>query len=137
MPAQFNKGWEIHAAAYYTAESLGLVEKTHKAIFKEMHENKKRLSSVDELAAFFLRYGVTREKFMKVFNSFTVRNRQAHAKGMGQRYGANSVPTFIINGKYRTSETMAGSKKEMFAVIEDLVESEAQSGKEKQVDKKL
>lgn len=135
MPAQFNKNWEIHAAAYYTAESLGLVEKTHTAIFKEMHEKKKRLDTVDELAAFFLRYGVSRDKFIKVFNSFAVRNRQAHAKGMGQRYGAHSVPTFVINGKYRTNETMAGSKKEMFAVIEELVQVEAEAMKQKQVDK--
>lgn len=135
MPAQFNKSWEIHAAAYYTAESLGLTEKTHMAIFKEMHEKKKKLNTVDELAAFFLNYGVSREKFTKVFNSFAVRNRQAHAKGMGQRYGAHSVPTFVINGKYRTNETMAGSKKDMFAVIEELVEAEAKAGQEKQVDK--
>lgn len=135
MPAQFNKNWEIHAAAFYTAESLGLGEKTHKAIFKEMHEKKKRMSTVDELAAFFLRYEVSREKFMKVFNSFAVRNRQAHAKGMGQRYGAHSVPAFVINGKYRTNETMAGSKKDMFAVIEELVRKEAAT-QEKQVDKK-
>ena len=136
MPAQFNKSWEIHAAAYYTAETLGLIEKMHVAFFKEIHEKKKRLSSVDELAAFFLRYGVSREKFTKVFNSFAVRNRQAHAKGMGQRYGAHSVPAFVINGKYRTNETMAGSKKELFAVIEELVASEAKSAMEKQVDKK-
>jgi thiol:disulfide interchange protein DsbA len=64
---------------------------------------------------------------MKVFNSPSIRNRQAHAKGMVQRYGANSVPTFVINGKFRTNQTMAGTRKDMFAVIEDLVATEAKA----------
>jgi thiol:disulfide interchange protein DsbA len=137
MPAQYNKHWEIHAAAYYTAESLGLLDKMHMAIFKEIHDKGNKLANADQLAALFLRYGVTRDKFMKVFNSFAVRSRQAHAKGMAQRYGAHSVPTFIINGKYRTNETSAGSRKDMFAVIEELVASEAKAQKNNQVgDKK-
>ncbi len=127
MPAQFNKHWEIHAAAYYTAESLGLEDKMHMDFFKEIHDKRNRLENVDQLAAFFLRYGVSRDKFLKVFNSFAVRSRQAHAKGMGQRYGARSVPTIVINGKFRTNETMAGSKKDMFAVIEELVAAEARA----------
>ena len=127
MPAQFNKHWEIHAQAYYTAESLDIVDKIHVDFFKEIHEKRKRLSTADELAAFFLRYGITRDKFLKVFNSFAVRSRMAHAKGMGQRYGAHSVPTFIINGKYRTNVTMAGGEKELFNVIEELVAAEAKA----------
>ena len=125
MPAQFNPQWELHAGAYYTAQALGIIDKTHTDTFKEIHEKRNRLTTVDALAAFYLRYGITRDKFMKVYESPAIRNRKAHAKGMVQRYGANSVPTFIINGKYRTNETMAGSKAEMFAVIEALVAAEA------------
>jgi len=125
MPAQFNKQWELHARAYYAAQALGVVDKTHADFFKEIHDKRKKLATPDELAAFYLRYGVSRDKFMKVFNSPAVRNRQAHAKGMVQRYGAHSVPTFVINGKYRTNESLAGSKKDMFAVIEALVDQEA------------
>jgi len=125
MPAQFNRNWEIHAAAFYTAEILGLVEKTHHALFKEIHTKHKKMATVDDLAAFYVKYGVTREKFMSVFNSFAVRSRKAHAKGMVQRYGAHSVPTFIVNGKYMTNEHMVGSKKELFELIDILVEKES------------
>lgn len=127
MPAQFNKQWELHAAAYYTAQALGVVDKTHADFFKEIHDKRNTLSTPEALAAFYLRYGISKDKFMKVFNSPAIRNRQAHAKGMVQRYGAHSVPTFVINGKFRTNESMAGSKKEMFAVIEELVATEAKS----------
>jgi len=130
IPAQFNKGWDIHAGAYFVAEALGIVDKIHKPIFIERHENSKRherpkLSTVDELAAFFVKYGVSREKFMKIYNSFSVKSKLAHAKGMVQRYGAHSVPVFVVNGKYRTNETMAGNKKDLFAVIEELVAAES------------
>ena len=125
MPAQFNRGWEIHAAAYYTAEILGLVEKTHHDLFNEIHKKHKKMASVDELAAFYIKYGVSREKFMSVFNSFAVRSRVAHAKGMVQRYGVHSVPTFIVNGKYMTNEHLVGTKKELFELINILVEMES------------
>jgi len=135
MPAQLNKGWEIHAGAYFVAEALGIVDKVHEPIFKAIHANRKphskpKLMKVDELAAFFLKFGVSREKFMKIYNSFSTRNKLAHARGMGQRYGARSVPTFIVNGKYRTNETMAGGhKKDMFAVIDKLIADESKAGK--------
>ena len=132
MPAQFNKQWELHAQAYYTAKALGVVDKSHADFFKEIHEKRNRLSTPDALAAFYLRYGVSRDKFMKVFNSPSIRNRAAHAKGMVQRFGAHSVPAFVINGKFRTNETMAGSKKELFAVIEELVATEARAQQAKQ-----
>ncbi len=132
MPAQFNQKWEILAGAYFVAESLDMIDKVHLDIFKEIHDKKNKLDSVDKMAAFFLRYGVTREKYVKVLNSFSVRSRQAHAKGMEQRYGVRSVPTIIINGKYRTSETMAGNKKDMFAVIEELVAMEVKAQQKQQ-----
>ncbi|HEC28418.1 MAG TPA: thiol:disulfide interchange protein DsbA/DsbL [Gammaproteobacteria bacterium] len=124
MPAQFNKNWEIHARAYYAARALGVAEKSHDAFFNEIHQKHKKMLTLDELAAFYLRYGVTREKFVKAYNSFTTGSRLAHAKGMVQRYGARSVPVFIVNGKYRTNETLAGNKQDLFAVIDELAKSE-------------
>jgi len=121
IPAQFNKGWPLHAAAYYTAESLGLLDKMHEAFFIEIHEKHNKLSNVDQLAVFFSKFGVEREKFLKVFNSFAIKNKLAYARAVAKRYGARSVPAFVINGKYRTNETMAGSRDAMFKVIEELV----------------
>ena len=127
IPAQFNKGWAFHAAAYYTAKSLGLEDKMHEAFFSEIHEKNNRLSTIDQLAAFFKKFDVSREKFLKVFNSFAVKSKLAHARAVVKRYSARSVPTFVINGKYRTNSTMAGSREAMFKVIEELVRQEAAS----------
>jgi len=129
IPAQFNKNWEIHAAAFYVADSLGMVNELHDAFFHEIHEKKNPLNTVDLLASFFLRHGVSRQKFLSVYNSFAVRTRMAHAKGMVQRYGVRSVPTFIINGKYRTNVSMAGTEEELFRVINELVLREANKSK--------
>ena len=84
---------------------------------------------MDLLASFFVRHGVSRQKFLSVYNSFAVRTRMAHAKGMVQRYGVRSVPTFIINGKYRTNVSMAGTEEELFRVINELVLREANKSK--------
>jgi len=37
MPAVLNKSWEVHARAYFAAEALGVLDKTHQALFEELH----------------------------------------------------------------------------------------------------
>ncbi len=125
MPAQFNPGWVIHAQAYYTAEALGVTEKLHHKLFEAMHKKKRKLKTVDEIAAVFVENGISREKFDKVFNSFGVKTKLANARGMAQRYGAHSVPTVIINGKYRSDATTAGGTyKDLINVINFLINKE-------------
>lgn len=130
VPAQFNPGWVVHARLYYVAEILGIVDQVHDDAFTEIHQKNNMLETEDKMAAFFLRHGVSREKFLKIYNSPGLRSRLAHGRGMGQRYGAHSVPTLIINGKYRTNSTLAGGTHEqLFKVVNELVEKESRGAK--------
>jgi len=125
IPAQMNPGWVIHAQAYYTAEALGVSDKMHEKFFDAMHNKKRKLKTTDEIAALFVENGISRDKFDKVFNSFGVKTKMANARGMVQRYGATSVPTMIVNGKYRTDATTAGgSHKDLINVIDFLTNKE-------------
>ena len=40
VPAAFGAMWDNYAKAYYTAEAMGLVEKTHDAMFRAIHIDK-------------------------------------------------------------------------------------------------
>ena len=128
LPAQMNPNWVVHAKLFYIAEILGIVDKIHEDAFNEIHQKHNMLNTEDLMAAFFLKHGVSRQKFEKIYNSPGLRSRMAHGKGMGQRYGAHSVPTLIVNGKYRTNATMAGGTHEqLFKVVNELVEKESRS----------
>lgn len=124
IPAMMNAGWEVLARAYYTAELLGVVDKIHMPLFKAIHEQKQRFDDEDSLATFFAAQGVDQKQFRDTYKSFGVASKVNRAKQMTQRYGANGVPTLVINGKYRTSGNEAGSHEGMLRVADQLVAQE-------------
>ena len=47
------------------------------------------------------------------------------AKNLTKRYGIDGVPSMIVNGKYRTSGSLAGGHKGMLQVVDYLIKKEA------------
>jgi thiol:disulfide interchange protein DsbA len=129
IPAALNPNWVLGAQTYYTEQALGILDKTHDKLFDAIHRDHQRLNTPEAMAKFFEKYGVNQEEFMKVFNSFGVRAKLAHARKMVAAYGANSVPTIIINGKYRTDASMAGGAfPDLFKVMDFLIMKESGGG---------
>lgn len=125
IPATLNPGWSIHARAYYTAEVLGVLDKIHEPLFHAIHVQKRKLDNEAALAAFFAAQGVSEEDFRKTFNSFAVETKLRRAAGLVQRYGVSGVPAIIINGKYRTDGSLAGSYENLLQVMDYLIRKES------------
>ncbi len=128
MPAIFRKSWEMHARAYYTAQLLGVSEKLHVPIYNAIHKEGNKLNTKESLRAFFAENGVSTDDFDQTFESFAVEALLRNSIKMQTRYGVRGTPTAIINGKYRTSGSLAGSFKEMIRVIDVLAKREYQAG---------
>ena len=129
IPATFNKLWDMHAQAYITASIMGVAEKTHQAFFDTIHKLKKHLDTPDKIADFYASHGVDRKQFLSVFQSFAVKAKLSRYRSLMESYGAKSVPTIIINGKYRTTATMAGGTHEaLIRVMNYLVAKEGKAG---------
>ncbi len=124
MPAVLGPNWELLARAYYTAEVLGVVDKVHGAIFDRLHKDRKRIRTPADVKAIFTKNGVLESDFDNAFASFAVVTKTNRAKRVRELYGATGVPTLIINGKYRTSATMAGGNRQLLEVVDYLVEQE-------------
>lgn len=104
LPADFQPGWPIYARAFYTAQALGIFEKSNQALFNAIyvtHKVPQRLNSIDELASFYADYGVKAQDFIDTAKSFAIDTKVKRASAMQKAYGIESTPTFIINGKYR------------------------------------
>lgn len=125
LPAILNESWAIHARAYYTAEALGVLEKTHEALFDAIHVKKQRLDTEDALADFYAQYGVDKKQFKSTFESFAVTTKVNRARELTQRYGIDGTPTMVINGKYRTGPGMTGGYDTLIDVVNYLAEQEA------------
>lgn len=124
MPAVFNERWALHAEAYYTAEALGVLDEIHEPLFDAMHRDRRPLGTSEQIMAFFEEHGVKKEDFRKAWGSFAVRTKVRRATVMSQRYGIDGVPAIVINGKYRTSGSLAGNYRNIIKVINTLAEEE-------------
>ena len=120
----FNGLWQIHAQAYYTAERLNLVGKTHRAFFDSIHKERRPLTNQRNIAKFYSEYGVNADRFNEVYNSFGVESKMRLASREVSFYKINSVPMFVVNGKYLLSVGMAGSEANLMEVVRQLAKLE-------------
>lgn len=121
LPVMWNPTNEIHARVFYTADALGVLDEMHTAIFKEMHLNRKPLTSESDIEALFESYGVSSEDFQKTFRSFPVETKLKKAKTLTQRYRIQSVPLLVVNGKYVVTGPGIKNFDDMIAVSEELI----------------
>lgn len=130
MPAVWNPAVEKHAKLFYTVEALagsGVIEDAaavHQAIFDRLHVERRQLAREAAFITFLADFGVSKEAFEKAWSSFEVDTRMRQAKSLNRSYSIASVPTMIVNGKYSTDVTRAGSTADLFAVIDELVATE-------------
>jgi thiol:disulfide interchange protein DsbA len=119
--------WELHARAYYTAELLGVLDKTHEALFDAIHKEKRRLFTEDALAEFYAKYGIDKKLFKETMHSFGVEMKVNRARLLTKRYGIDGVPTLVINGKYRTYASLTNGAAGMLKVTDFLIKKETKA----------
>jgi len=124
LPAILGANWELLAKAYYTAELLGVLDKTHRALFDEIHEKNNKMKDESALRAFFMQHGVTAADFDRTFNSFAVNVKINNSSLMTRRYAITGVPTLIVNGKYSTGPSLTNGNEQVMAVVDYLVAKE-------------
>jgi thiol:disulfide interchange protein DsbA len=124
IPAVFNEQWGKHAKAYFTAEALGIVDKVHDDLFNAI-QNKEELETEEQLQKFFTAHGVKDSDFKEAYNSFMIDAKMRQAPQLAAKYGLTGVPAVVINGKYKTNGTLAGSQEKMIDVINKLIKQES------------
>lgn len=124
VPSVLNSSWMEHARTFFALQAMGELEKVHKPLFNALHLQNRRLNSVDTLAKFVADLGVDEKKFRELYHSFPVDTQVRKNRKIEKQYGHRGVPAVIINGKYRTSGSMAGSNARMIEVIDYLVAKE-------------
>ncbi len=130
VPAAFGSMWDNYAKAYYTAEALGLVDRTHDAMFRAIHIDKtlkgeRGMDTPEQIAAFYSAYGADPKQFTSSMASFAVAAKVNRGKqfilGAFTNGDTPSTPAFIVNGKYRVK---GKNVDDMFRIINQLVVAE-------------
>ncbi len=126
VPAVLNPKWSLHAKAFYTAQILDPKNEKHllDKLFKEVHEKNNNLNSPKTLKKFFTDQGYTATQFNNTFNSMALNAAMSNARTVSGGSQATSVPTIIVNGKYRTSPYMAGGDENLVKIMKMLIQQE-------------
>jgi thiol:disulfide interchange protein DsbA len=124
MPGILGKNWLPHARAFYAAEKIGILDIIHKPLFDAIHKDKRKIIDEKSLRVFFSEHGVSGDEFDQAYNSREVEEEVRAAFTAGQGYALTGVPAIIVNGKYMTSASMAGSFEKIIDVINTLAAKE-------------
>lgn len=126
VPAMLNPSWAADANTYYLAEVLDpkgekdLIVK----IFQAIHEQKRRLRTPSAVNRFFVQLGYSEAQIQEAKTSMLFRTKIKRAQEISASSQAQSVPTLIINGKYRTSPYAAGGEEALMKIIDMLTRRE-------------
>ena len=105
IPATFRADFMQYAKAYYAAEALGLVDKTHRAVYEAIHVKHTIPAEGDrpdeeKIAAFYAGFGVSKDEFLSAMRSFGVNVKVSRATDQMQKSKVPSTPTLVVNGRY-------------------------------------
>ena len=114
---------ETHAKLFYAAEHFknpSIIRDT----FISIHANKRMLTSEKELQPFFASFGISKDQYQSLFNSFSMKNKIRRADLFGLKYEIRGVPAFIVNGKYKVSASREVGTSELLDVVDYLIKLE-------------
>jgi thiol:disulfide interchange protein DsbA len=130
VPAAFSPA-DAYARAYFAAESLGAIGKTHHATFRAIHDAQslpQRNASIDEIAAFYDTIGVDAARLKAAAQSPTIDAKMTAAREFAVRSGVQGTPTLIVNGIYRVQ---AKSLQDMLRIADALIAKERAASKKR------
>lgn len=120
-----NPRWLPHSQAYYASVVLDVEHDFFEPFFNEIHLRKKQLHDQKSISKFAEKLlGIDADLFAKTMNSFEVDMHIRRSMKLAQGAGVRSVPSILVNGKYLTSGSLAGSNQAVIKVINNLIMQE-------------
>jgi len=123
VPAFFGGIWDELGQAFLAADAMGVVERTHDAMFASVHVERS-IRGPDDIVAFYAKQGVDADAFRSTRDSFAVKAAAARTRQQLPRYGINVTPTLIVNGKYRVEAANGVPHARMLDVVDHLIARE-------------
>ena len=128
VPAAFGGYWETYARAFFAAETLGVLEKSHEQMFNAIHVARQLGldATPEQIGKFYEQYGVDATTFANTMKSFGVETKLNRAKQFATRSQIEGTPSIVVNGKYLVNVDQRGYE-HMFNTVEHLA-AQARAG---------
>ncbi|BDT79906.1 thiol:disulfide interchange protein DsbA/DsbL [Polynucleobacter yangtzensis] len=131
VPVAFRDDFMPHSQLFYALEAMGKGDALNEKVMYAMHKENKRLLTEPEIADWVASQGIDRNTFLATYRSFAVISKARAAKQMAEAYRIDGVPTIVMQGKYVTSPSIAGTKAKAILVM-DYLEEKIRKNKYKQ-----
>jgi thiol:disulfide interchange protein DsbA len=113
--------WTLLAQLFYALRSLGKERELDAAVFDAVHVERADFSTVRQLADWVAARGVERPAFEAALGSFSVKSFAARGEQLARSAQVRSVPTVIVDGRYRVAIDTSGDLAGQLKVVDALV----------------
>ena len=120
VPVAFRDDFMPHSQLFYALEALGKGDALNEKVMYAMHKENKRLMTENEIADWVASQGIDRNSFLATYRSFAVVSKARAARQMADAYRIDGVPTIVMQGRYVTSPSIAGTKAKAITVMDYL-----------------
>jgi len=120
VPVAFRDDFMPHSQLFYALEAMGKGDALNDKVMYAMHKENKRLITENEIADWVATQGIDRNTFLATYRSFAVVSKARAARQMADAYRIDGVPTVVMQGRYVTSPSIAGTKAKEISVMEHL-----------------
>lgn len=120
VPVAFRDDFMPHSQLFYALEAMGKGDALNDKVMYAMHKENKRLMTENEIADWAASQGIDRNIFLATYRSFAVVSKARAARQMADAYRIDGVPTIVMQGRYVTSPSIAGTKAKAISVMEHL-----------------
>jgi protein dithiol oxidoreductase (disulfide-forming) len=141
LPAAFHpeEDWAMFQRAFFAAQALGIVDKTHQGIFDavwksgqlavvdpDSHRLKSHLPTIADAAAVYARLaGIKAEDFVAAGNSFAVDVKARGADAQILAMEIPGTPSIVVNGRYRIVMDSVPQADQLIELVKYLVAKES------------
>lgn len=120
-PAIFKESWQPWARLHFALQALGQFEQRAGAVFEAVQLDGVDFGDEPALLDWVLKQGLDRERFLAAYRSPEVQASVLEATGWPQAYQLRGVPSFVVDGKYLTSNSLSGSAPDTLAALDSLI----------------
>ena len=120
LPGPFGGLADGFERAFYAAQTMGILEKSHDNIFKAVHEDK-RVTTAEDIPKLYADYGVDPKVFASTMQSFAVSAKVSIANDQAERWAIAGTPDIVVDGKYSVGMTAGGGPAGMLHTVDWLI----------------
>jgi thiol:disulfide interchange protein DsbA len=107
VPVAFRPQYISQQKLYYVLAEMNVIDDLHDKAFHYIHVEHQPFVSERAIVSFIKKNGVDGEKFINLYQSERIRDKVLAADKLREKFGIDSVPTLVVDGRYLTSLAIA------------------------------